>query len=75
MGGFVRIDLGRKPVPDQTTMYAAFTTCWKRTSWAGSCSTGAAASDGEGTEGGHGTIVDATIINESSSTKNPAKAG
>jgi transposase, IS5 family len=39
MRGFVGIDLGRELVPDETTRCATFNTCWKRTSWAGSCST------------------------------------
>ena len=36
--GFAGIDLGREPVPDETTC-AASATCSKRTIWAGSCLT------------------------------------
>jgi IS5 family transposase len=38
MRRFVGIDLGREPVPDETTC-AAFVICWKSTIWAGGCST------------------------------------
>jgi len=38
MRGFVGIDLGREPVPDETTG-AASVTCWRSTIWVGSCLT------------------------------------
>ena len=38
MRDFVGIDLGREPVPDETTG-AASAICWKPTIWASSCST------------------------------------
>ena len=38
MRQFVGIDLGREPVPDETTG-AASVTCWRSTIWVGSCLT------------------------------------
>jgi IS5 family transposase len=38
MRGFVGIDVGREPVPDETTV-AASATCWRSTIWAGRYST------------------------------------
>jgi len=37
MRRFVGIDLGREPVPDETTL-CKFRTCWSGTIWARRCS-------------------------------------
>jgi hypothetical protein len=53
MRGFVGIDLGREPVPDETTIVPLSPPAGNARAGPAAVRRGAAASDGEGTEGGH----------------------
>jgi transposase, IS5 family len=73
MRRFIGIDLGREPVPDETTM-CRFRHLLEGRGLADGCWPSAAVSRGKGLKVASGTIVDATIISAPSSTKKAAKA-
>ena len=74
MRRFVGIDLGREPVPDETTVCKFRHLLERHDLGRRLFERGACAPGGARAEGKHGTIVDATIISAPCSTKNAAKA-
>ena len=70
---FVGIDLGREPVPDETTILS-FRHLLERHHWVRRCFRRWAVPAGPGPAIASGTIVDASIISAPSSTKNEDKA-
>ena len=71
MRDFVGIDLGREPVPDETTVCKFRAICWKNMGPGGEMlETVNLHLEGKGVRITTGTIVDATIISAPSSTKN-----
>ena len=72
MRQFAGIDLGREPVPDETTV-ASSATCWSSTSLELRYLPPSTSIWSLGLKVGTGTIVDATIISAPSSTKNATK--
>ena len=74
MRDFVGVDLGREPVPDETTV-CRFRHLLEEHDLGGRCSTRCGGTlAAKGLKVATGTIVDATIINAPSSTKNVNKA-
>jgi IS5 family transposase len=73
MRGFVGIDLGPEPAPDETTA-RRFRHCSNGTVWRSGCSIRYCGTLQGGLTVAVGTIIDAAIINAPSSTKNAKKA-